>query len=196
MSNLRKAFLVGQAIIVCCAVMPARAHAQWWSSTSAAPRDYEECAERVKNAAGANDKDKDSLSECDAKFAGRRKPGGGYTYFDFMQNRSFDIAGPNPTPDESRKIDEQYTAYLAEQRRDIIAAAFLRRQQAPPKPVTEFAKQPAKLTIDTRPKASSVRRQKIETCDGRLSCTWQDISGTWQDLTGKMQSIRKNLFGS
>src|SRR5581483_7902821 len=70
-----------------------------------------------------------ALAECNAKFAGRRKAGGGYSYFDFMQNRSFDIAGPNPTPEELRHIDEQYTAYLENQRRKSIRAAFLAKQQ-------------------------------------------------------------------
>ena len=69
-----------------------------------------------------------ALSECNAKFAGRRKPGGGYTYFDFMQNE-FDIAGPNPTPEEQRQIDEQYAVYLENQRRSSIAAAFAAKQQ-------------------------------------------------------------------
>ena len=43
-----------------------------------------------------------ALAECNAKFAGRRKPGGGYAYYDFMQDRTFDIAGPNPTPEEQK----------------------------------------------------------------------------------------------
>ena len=70
-----------------------------------------------------------ALTACNAKFAGRRKPGGGYTYFDFMQDRSFDIAGPNPTPEEQKKIDQQYTEYLDNQRRSSIAAAFAAKQQ-------------------------------------------------------------------
>ena len=69
------------------------------------------------------------LGDCHSKFAGRRKPGGGYTYFDFMQNRHFDIAGPNPTPEEQKKIDEEYIAYLEQERRSTIAAAFTARQQ-------------------------------------------------------------------
>ena len=52
------------------------------------------------------------VSECDAKFPGRRKPGGGYTYFDFMQNRHFDIAGPKPTPQELKRMDQEYLAFL------------------------------------------------------------------------------------
>jgi len=72
---------------------------------------------------------KSELSACNAKFAGRRKPGGGYTYFDFMQNRSFDIAGPNPTADEQKHIDEQYTAFLDRERRSSIASALAVKQQ-------------------------------------------------------------------
>ena len=66
---------------------------------------------------------------CEVQFAGRRKPGGGYTYYDFMQNRHFDIAGPNPTAEEQKHIDEEYAAFLNDQRRNIIAAAFFRKRQ-------------------------------------------------------------------
>ena len=103
-----------------------RADAGWWSR---APADFEECAASAqKNATSPEDKDK-QLTACEARFAGRRKPGGGYTYFDFMQNRHFDIAGPNPTAEEQKHIDEQYAAFLKDQRRSIIAAAFLQKRQ-------------------------------------------------------------------
>ncbi len=85
-----------------------RAHAQWWRS---APVDFEACADPAEKAKTKEDKTA-ALAECNAKFAGRRKPGGGYTYYDFMQDRTFDIAGPNPTSEEQKKIDEQYTVYL------------------------------------------------------------------------------------
>ncbi|HSR08634.1 MAG TPA: hypothetical protein VLM42_15885, partial [Bryobacteraceae bacterium] len=80
------------AIVV---LQPSRATAQWWGSH--APADFEECADVAEKAA-IKEARTAALSECNAKFAGRRKPGGGYSYFDFMQNRNFDIAGPNPTP--------------------------------------------------------------------------------------------------
>ena len=107
-------------------VPPSRAHAQWWGSR--APVDFEECADGAEKTTTKEARTA-ALSECNAKFAGRRKPGGGYTYFDFMQNRNFDIAGPNPTPEEQKHIDEQYTAYLDNQRRSTIAAAFAAKQQ-------------------------------------------------------------------
>src|SRR5665213_3901709 len=106
-------------------LMPLRAQAQWWSHT---PVDFEECTEKAEKAASKEEK-ATQLTECNAKFAGRRKPGGGYTYYDFMQNRSFDIAGPNPTPEEQKQIDQQYTAYLDSERRSSIAAAFAAKQQ-------------------------------------------------------------------
>ena len=105
-------------IAACVALMPLRAQAQWWSR---APADFEECADKAEKAATKEEKSS-QLVECNAKFAGRRKPGGGYTYFDFMQNRSFDIAGPNPTPEEQKKIDEQYTRFLDQERQSRVAA--------------------------------------------------------------------------
>ncbi len=107
------------------ALQPTLVHAQWWSR---GPRDFEECAAIAEKSATKEDR-RFALAECNAKFAGRRKPGGGYTYYDFLQDRSFDIAGPNPTPEEQKKIDEQYTVYLEKQRRNNIAAAFAVKQQ-------------------------------------------------------------------
>jgi hypothetical protein len=112
----RTSTLLIAAISGCVLLQPSRAQAQWWSR---APADFEECAERAGKAASKEDRTY-QLSGCNAKFAGRRKPGGGYTYFDFMQNRSFDIAGPNPTPEEQKKIDEQYTAFLDQERRSRV----------------------------------------------------------------------------
>jgi hypothetical protein len=102
-------------------------HAQWWKR---APADFEECADLAEKSPTKEQKTA-ALASCNSKFAGRRKPGGGYAYFDFLQNRTFDIAGPNPTPEEQKKIDESYAAYLAEQRRSKAAAeaAVQQRQQ-------------------------------------------------------------------
>src|SRR4051812_28278699 len=101
------------------------AQAQWWKR---APVDFEECADAAEKAATKAEKTS-ALADCNAKFAGRRKAGGGYAYYDFLQDRTFDIAGPNPTPDEQKKIDETYTAYLANQRRSNEAAQAAMRQQ-------------------------------------------------------------------
>src|SRR6516164_11651851 len=106
-------------------LQPVRVSAQWWSR---APADFEDCADVAEKAASKEEKTS-ALAECNAKFAGRRKPGGGYSYYDFMQDRTFDIAGPNPTPEEQKYIDEQYTIYLENQKKSSIAAAFTAKQQ-------------------------------------------------------------------
>jgi hypothetical protein len=63
-------------------------------------RDFEECVEQVQAKLQSND-ERALMTDCYARFAGRRKAGGGYTYYDFMQDRNFDMAGPNPTVERS-----------------------------------------------------------------------------------------------
>jgi hypothetical protein len=198
--RLRKSVLLMAAITACAVLQSSRAPAQWWSR---APADFEECADAAEKAA-TKEARTSGLSECNAKFAGRRKPGGGYSYFDFMQNRSFDIAGPNPTPQEQKHIDEQYTAYLDRQRRSTIAAAFTAKQQqlllqqanfrsepertAPPRPPSKPAApakdlKPAAAPADLRPRA------KPTTCEkDSFSCEWPRLSEHIKDL-------KKTLFG-
>ena len=99
--------------------------AQWWPY---APRDYEACSENAETTATSKDERASLLTQCGLQFVGRRKMGGGYSYDDFMQNRHFDIAGPNPSPEEFKRFDQEYVVYLAVQRRDAIAAAFAKKQ--------------------------------------------------------------------
>ena len=121
----RLSALLIAALAGCMVLQPWRVHAQWWSL---APADFEACADVAEKAPTKEEKTA-ALTRCNAKFAGRRKPGGGYTYYDFMQNRSFDIAGPNPTPAEQKYIDEQYTLFLDRERRNTIVQELAARQQ-------------------------------------------------------------------
>jgi len=121
---LRNSLLLVCAIAAFVALQTSRASAEWWSR---APADFEECADNAEKLTTKEERT-DALAECNAKFAGRRKPSGGYTYYDFMQDRTFDIAGPNPTPEEQKYIDEQYSLFLEKQRRKNIAAAFAAQQ--------------------------------------------------------------------
>jgi hypothetical protein len=84
--------------------------AQWWNPF--APTDYEECAESAARDARSKEALGILLSSCGLKFSGRRKPGGGYSYYDSRQYRYFDIEGPNPTPEEILFINKQYKNYL------------------------------------------------------------------------------------
>jgi hypothetical protein len=185
----RRLALLIAAIAGSLVLTPLRAQAQWWSR---APADFEECADKAEKAATKEEKTA-ALSECNAKFAGRRKPGGGYTYYDFMQNRSFDIAGPNPTPEEQKKIDEQYTAFLDRERRNSIAAALTAKQQQLLQQASlTNEKVPLPVEAPARPQAtpSELRpRAKTGNCARHsFSCDWPRLSEGIKDL--------KKLFGS
>jgi hypothetical protein len=179
-------------------LLPApRAHAGWWGTR--APVDYEECADAAEKAA-TKEARAAALIECNAKFAGRRKPGGGYTYFDFMQNRTFDIAGPNPTHDEQKRIDEQYTEFLDRERQRNIAAAFAIKQQQQQMQQATFRSEPEKAEKTAVPvpvpapnkaaAAANAKRLKASNCaSNSFSCDWPRLSETFNDL-------KKALFGS
>jgi hypothetical protein len=164
----------------------ARVQAQWWSLRG--PADFEECADGAEKVATREAK-ATALTECGAKFAGRRKPGGGYSIFDFMQNRHFDIAGPNPTPEEQKQIDEQYIVYLDDQRRSAIAEAFTAKQQQLQPAVyrTESERTPVPVPVE-RPKAAS-RAKYINCARHSFSCDWPRLSEGFKD-------IKKALFGA
>ena len=169
----------------------------WWGIRDSSPqtaRDFEECAERADAGSSAIDGRGVSRADCNARFAGRRKAGGGYTYYDFMQNRHFDIAGPNPTAAEHRQIDAAYMGFLDAQRRDDAqgreAVELARKQNEQLRADLESARQPAGppmiLTPANSPSKRPVDRSKSSRCeDGSLSCSWARFS-----------SVVKNAFAS
>jgi hypothetical protein len=181
-------------------LQPVRVSAQWWSS---APADFEECADKAEKAATKEEKTT-ALAECNAKFAGRRKAGGGYAYYDFMQDRTFDIAGPNPTPEEQKYIDQQYTVYLENQRRNNIAAALTAKQQQevqpPPSPPQEDLQQ-ASLKNDIPKVPIPVQRptrQQQAAANDRLraaNCAKHSFSCDWPKLSESLNGLKK-LFSS
>jgi hypothetical protein len=170
---------------------PVRCDAQWWRST---PVDFESCADVAEKAKTKEEKTA-KLAECNAKYAGRRKPGGGYTYYDFMQDRIFDIAGPNPTPEEQKKIDEQYTAYLERERRNHAAAALAAKPPEPP-PAQEWqqvslrSEPPPPSPFETEkvpvPVASPVKQaarlRAAQCARDQFSCEWPRLSEKVNEL--------------
>src|ERR1700676_4124476 len=103
-----------------------------WLGFRASPpqlaQDFEECVEQVQATRPSSDERHTFMTDCNARFAGRRKAGGGYTYFDFMQNRKFDIVGPNPTGEERKGIDRAYMGFLEAQRREAVSAELAKKQ--------------------------------------------------------------------
>jgi hypothetical protein len=151
----------------------------WRSSGPRVAKDYEDCVEDAQSNTSSSAEYSELVSHCAERFAGRRKAGGGYTYFDFMQNRTFDIAGPNPTADERNQIDRAYVKFLGAQRREmlssLLAKALADHEEAglshpdagPPLVLTPRIPLPVK-----RPPA-----EHSKSCeDGSLSCTWAKLS--------------------
>lgn len=144
-------------------------------------QDYEDCTEEAQAKATSSAEYSRLITHCGERFAGRRKAAGGYAYFDFMQNRSFDIAGPNPNEAERKKIDHSYMEFLGAQRREMLlsdlAKAQANQEQAGLDRVQQGAGPPLALTpkIPLPLKRPAVERAKV--CgDGSLSCSWAKLS--------------------
>lgn len=167
------------------------AQAQWWKR---APVDFEECADAAEKAATKAEKTS-ALATCNAKFAGRRKPGGGYSYYDFLQDRTFDIAGPNPTPEEQKKIDEAYTAYLAKERRNNEAAQVFARQQREQQEQEARQLQQVALRTEVARVPVPVERPKLQQTVGQrpkgTSCTKGSFSCEWPRLSESLNDLKK-----
>jgi hypothetical protein len=156
-------------------------------------RDFEECVEQVQAKPPSNDERRALMTDCNARFAGRRKAGGGYTYYDFMQDRNFDIAGPNPTAEERKQIDREYMGFLDAQRREAVSAELAKRKSEQLRADMESARQSVRplmvLTPTNSPPTAAKRpvdRSKSRRCeDGSLTCSW-----------AKFSAVVKNAFAS
>src|SRR4051794_8226396 len=158
-----------------------------------ARHDYEQCSEKAETTASSKDERASLLTQCGEQFVGRRKRGGGYSYFDFMQNRHFDIAGPNPTPEEQRHIDEQYAAYLARERQSAIATAVAQKQQQVQRAAPEGEKKATVPLPASKPRGVTVghalSRPKTPSCaSDSFSCNWPRLAEGVKDF--------KKFFGA
>jgi len=157
-----------------------------------APRDFEDCVEALQTGVFNDGRDL-STTDCNARFAGRRKPGGGYSYYDFMQGRNFDISGPNPTVEERKRIDREYMDFLDTQRRETVSAELANKQIEQLRADLERARQPVgpPLLLTPRNLTSSAAkrpadRSKLVRCeDPSLACGWL-----------KFSAVVKNAFAS
>jgi hypothetical protein len=153
-------------------------------------RDYEECVEFAQAKRASGDEQNAIINACGARFAGRRKVGGGYTYYDFMQARQFDIAGPNPTADERKEIDRQYIVYLEAQRREAISEALAKQQndllRADIESSLQPPGQPLVLTPLTNvpipvPRRVAERAKARQCAEDPLLCGLSKLSGAVKD---------------
>lgn len=190
------------AVIACCALSGAAwLGVQWWPRQP--PEDFEQCAEEADRTASSPDERVSLIARCNQQFIGRRKPGGGYTYYDFLQNRHFDIAGPNPTPSELKYFDEEYALYLDTQRRDAVAAAIAEKQNqsaqlelgdyrlrgAIDSPDARMAFAPTNVPIP-RPVNAAARAKRL--CeDAFLSCSWARFATGIRNFLGSNAKVSR-----
>jgi hypothetical protein len=181
-----KADLVGVVLIGCSVGVVTWFGVRWLPQPS--PHDFEQCSAQVDTTSSSKDERMTLMAQCSKEFVGRRKAGGGYTYYDFLQNRRFDIAGPNPTPKEQKYFDEQYTSYLDTQMREAVAAALAENQNrmaqpgfqddrvagSIPQPRPPVMIAPTNIPI---PRARNAVVQSTGLCeDPSLSCNWTKFS--------------------
>jgi hypothetical protein len=144
-------------------------------------KDYENCAEEAQVTAASGAESSKLIIRCGERFAGRRKVGGGYTYFDFMQNRSFDIAGPNPNEDERKQIDHSYMEFLGSQGREMLLSDLAKAQANQEQATLQRGRQDIGAPLVLAPKiplpAKRPAVERSKTCeDGSLSCSWAKVS--------------------
>ena len=172
---------------------PVRCDAQWWRS---APVDFRSCAD-VAEKANTKEEKTAKLAECNAKFAGRRKPGGGYTVLRFLQDRTFDIAGPNPTPEEQKEstsnippISSASGAATSPQRWRPSSNSRSRRRRRGGQQVSLRTEQAAPLLAETEkvpvPVASPVKQaariRAAQCAKNQFSCEWPRLSEKVNEL--------------
>jgi hypothetical protein len=161
------------------------------SSSPELARDYEDCVERAEVQGASREELNSQLGACSARFAGRRKAeGSGYSYYDFMQDRKFDIAGPNPTAEERKAIDREYIVYLEGQRREAISEALAKHQNdllradiesgrtAPGRPLMLL---PANVPLPVPRRVAEQRERARQCADDALLCTISKLSSAVKD---------------
>ena len=184
MANFRALALLTLLIGLAVVASLIQVHAEWWAYT---PKDFEECSQSAGQPGLSKDAQAEIISACDTRFAGRRKTGGGYTYFDFTQNRHFDIAGPNPTQQELKRMDQEYLAYLETNRETSAgvvegspALAAINNQI---KAVIYQKPTPPKVMVKQPVATNNAGARKNAGCkNDALSCSWAKITTAVVDL--------------
>jgi len=166
-----------------------------WAAHS--PKDFEQCSVQAEKTSSSKDERMTLLARCDKQFVGRRKIGGGYTYYDFLQDRQFDIAGPNPTPKELKYFDEEYTLYLDAQKREAVAAAIAEQQNRTAQPglnndlIVGSISPPGPPMVIT-PSAVPIPRARSSVIPPNTVCEDSSLSCNWSNFSAGV----KKFFGS
>jgi len=183
------------AIALCCIVLTA-ASASAQQRTITSSRDYEDCVDTVKAFALTPEALATTIAECDSRFPGRRKAGGGYTYYDFMQNRHFDIAGPIPTAKELKQIDQEFIRYLAARNPSAGSGEGQRAKAIRPETARSAGKPENKPRVATQTTGLAHARPATSQNKSKpLDCRETPVACGWTSLTTQVKSVAHGLFG-
>jgi hypothetical protein len=173
-----KRYLIAVAALI--AVILAAVAYTFRGSAMESARDFEECVEALgarQSGSPLNDERRVAMTGCSD------------SYYDFMQGRSFDIAGPNPTAEERKQIDREYIQFLDVQRREAAFADLAKTQNEQLRADWEATRQlvgpPLVLTPKNPPPIAAKRaadRSKPADCDDNpLACGWSKFSTLVKD---------------
>ena len=106
-----------------------------------------------------------------------------------MQDRNFDIAGPNPTAEERGLIDREYVRFLDMQRRERISTELAEKKDEELRVDLERAHQSVGRPLILTPKNPSTQalkrspdRTKAPRCDDNsLGCGWSRLFAAVKD---------------
>ncbi len=171
------------AVVVSALLSALPASAQWWNPL--APSDYEDCSERAAKDAKSSEALNILLQSCSATFRGRRKPGGGYTFLDTRQNRSFPIAGPNPTPAEIKYFDEQYSVFLKDQQAAASAYAERSKQLQQLEAERQRARQNELADLERRRQTALGR---VRVISREFNCPQMMVGCPFYDVTARVKN--------
>jgi flagellar biosynthesis GTPase FlhF len=161
-SKLRSGLGFGISIVTAAAIS-AFVTSKWGSF---APKDYQECAQRAAKDARSKEALSVLLSICGSEFKGRRKVGGGYTYYDSRLDRTFNIDGPNPNLDEQKFLDEQYWAHVDAQA-ELEREAEVTAQRAATARARQAAQEAAARTQQAAQEAATRAQQAAQEAAAR-----------------------------
>ena len=70
------------------------------------PKDFESCQEEAARDAKSKDALSILIDSCDSNYPARRKPQGGYYYYDFETKKYYDVSGPKPSKKDWEAIEK------------------------------------------------------------------------------------------
>jgi hypothetical protein len=105
-----------------------------------------------------------------------------------MQGRDFDIAGPNPTPEELKQMDQSFMGYLDRLRMESNASASAQTQQGDLGNTKRLNTSRAGLPSTSAP-TNTPRKLNGRSAPGQKSCEDNALSCTWLKFLAGVKAL-------